>query len=161
MHRALLLKMHETWGETNSPWFIEGSEYKGMAFGEDWAFCMRAKHLGYQLYVHTGVKIGHTKAQVLDEAAYRIYQAQEDELGANGVQHAHRAKIQGGATGRSRSYVVIPQKSKTELTDAVVKQLLQEDACEAILIMDNGSDRSTRCDNAPLQGRTPSRVLQL
>jgi GT2 family glycosyltransferase len=141
MHRSLLLKMQETWGETNSPWFIEGSEYKGMAFGEDWAFCMRAKALGYQLYVHTGVKIGHTKAQVLDEPAYLAYREREDELGANGVQAEHRAKIQGGSVGgKSRSYAVIPQKGKTHLTDAVVKQLLQEDSVEHIFVMDNADE---------------------
>jgi hypothetical protein len=140
MHRSLLIKMHETWGETNSPWFIEGSEYKGMAFGEDWAFCMRAKHLGYQLYVHTGVKIGHTKATVLDEPAYLRYREREDELGANGVQAEHRAKIQGGSSGgRSRSYAVIPQKGKSDLTDAVVRQLVREDAVEGVFIMDNGT----------------------
>jgi hypothetical protein len=142
MHRDLLIKMHEKWGESNSPWFIEGSEYKGMAFGEDWAFCMRAKQLGYQLYIHTGVKIGHTKPQILDEPAYLAYREREDELGANGVQAQHRAKIQGAghSGGKSRSYAVIPQKGKTHLTDAVVKQLLTEDACEAIFIMDNGTE---------------------
>lgn len=140
MHRSLLLKMGEKWGESNSPWFIEGSEYKGMAFGEDWSFCMRAKLLGYQLYVHTGVQIGHTKPQILDEPAYRIYQAREDELGANGIQAEHRAKIQGGgSTSRARTYVVIPQKGHTDLTDAVVKQLLAEDAIEGIIVYDNGS----------------------
>jgi GT2 family glycosyltransferase len=143
MHRDLLVRMEREWGETPYPWFIEGSVYKGMTFGEDWAFCLRAKQLGYPLYVHTGVKIGHAKKQILDEEAYFAYREREDEIGANGVQEAHRSKIQGPSAGggRARSYAVIPQKDKLELTDHVVEQLLRENACEGIFVMDNGSDQ--------------------
>lgn len=61
-----------------SPWFIEGSSYKGMEFGEDWAFCMRLKEMGVDVFVHTGVKIGHVKPAIIDEAAFFEYRAKRD-----------------------------------------------------------------------------------
>lgn len=69
MHRQALEKIGAEYAGV-APWFIEGSVYHGISFGEDWAFCMRAKQLGFPIYVHTGVKIGHEKPQVIDEATF-------------------------------------------------------------------------------------------
>lgn len=54
------------------PWFVEGTA-KGVQFGEDIAFCMRANALGYGVYVHTGVKIGHLKTIELNEEVWDEY----------------------------------------------------------------------------------------
>ena len=70
MHRDCLKKIGEAF-KGNAPWFCEGTVYKGMEFGEDMAFCARAKALEYKIHVHTGAKIGHVKPQIMDEAAYK------------------------------------------------------------------------------------------
>ena len=54
------------------PWFVEGTN-RGVQFGEDVAFCMRASSLGYGVYVHTGVKIGHLKTIELNEEVWDEY----------------------------------------------------------------------------------------
>src|SRR5450756_755286 len=50
MHRSTLLTIGAKYGKP-APWFSEGTIYKGLTFGEDWAFCMRAKDLGIPIYV--------------------------------------------------------------------------------------------------------------
>jgi hypothetical protein len=55
------------------PWFVEGLS-KGVQFGEDIAFCMRASSLGYPTYVHTGVRTGHIKTLELNEELWDEYQ---------------------------------------------------------------------------------------
>lgn len=55
------------------PWFVEGTS-RGVQFGEDIAFCMRANALGFGVYVHTGVKIGHLKTIELNEELWDEYQ---------------------------------------------------------------------------------------
>lgn len=101
VHRSVLEKMHQTYGEP-IPWFAEGTLYKGYQFGEDWAFCMRAKQLGYPIYVHTGIRIGHMKSQIMDEDAYKTYRAKEKRLGENGMQAEHRRRL-GVGTRRQRA----------------------------------------------------------
>jgi len=59
------------------PWFVEGLS-KGVQFGEDIAFCMRASALGFSTYVHTGVKTGHVKAWELNEKAWDEYEAKKN-----------------------------------------------------------------------------------
>lgn len=77
MHRAVLEKMGAEYAGP-APWFVEGTVYHGLSFGEDWAFCMRAKQMGYPVFVHTGVKIGHEKPLVLDELAFLEYKSRRD-----------------------------------------------------------------------------------
>lgn len=61
------------------PWFVEGIN-NGQSFGEDVAFCMRANALKLPIHVHTGVKIGHVKTHVLDEALFDERQAAGREV---------------------------------------------------------------------------------
>ena len=70
MHRTALTKIGAKFTGA-SPWFAEGTVYKGMSFGEDMAFCARAAAMDIPIHVHTGAKIGHVKPQVMDEAAYK------------------------------------------------------------------------------------------
>ena len=77
MHRDCLRKIGREF-EGDAPWFAEGTVYKGMSFGEDTAFCIRAMSLGYPIHVHTGAKIGHVKPQVMDEEAYKRFRAQSE-----------------------------------------------------------------------------------
>lgn len=70
MHRDTLVKIGGKF-QGDSPWFAEGTVYKGMVFGEDIAFCTRAMAMDIPIHVHTGAKIGHVKPQIMDEAAYK------------------------------------------------------------------------------------------
>ena len=65
----------------DSPWFAEGTVYKGMSFGEDTAFCIRAMSVGIPIHVHTGAKIGHVKPQIMDEAAYKRFRTRLKDEG--------------------------------------------------------------------------------
>jgi len=82
VHRKVLTHMHmpypdgfgtDVHGQPNPhPWFVEGLS-KGVQFGEDIAFCMRANALGYGVYVHTGVQTGHLKTIELNEEIWDEY----------------------------------------------------------------------------------------
>lgn len=52
------------------PWYKD-SQAEGEEIGEDIWFCLQAGMLGYDVWVHTGIKIGHVKTFVLDESVYR------------------------------------------------------------------------------------------
>jgi hypothetical protein len=84
VHRNVLIHMNmphpdgfatDVHGQPNPhPWFVEGLS-KGVQFGEDVAFCMRANALGYGVYVHTGVQTGHLKTIELNEEIWDEYVA--------------------------------------------------------------------------------------
>lgn len=84
VHRKVLMHMAlphpdgfatDAHGQPNPhPWFVEGLS-KGVQFGEDVAFCMRANALGYGVYVHTGVQTGHLKTIELNEEIWDEYLA--------------------------------------------------------------------------------------
>lgn len=68
MHRSALEKVR-----ANNPppmeWF-EDTIWNGADMGEDMTFCMRLREAGIPLYVHTGIRIGHVKTQIVDEDTY-------------------------------------------------------------------------------------------
>jgi hypothetical protein len=77
IHRSVLAYMKERYGKLPSglpnpyPWFAEGlSGPHGEAWGEDMAFCMRAKALGIPIHVLTSVKLGHQKHHIIDETYF-------------------------------------------------------------------------------------------
>lgn len=81
VHRQVFVAMSHPWpkgygtlpdGSKNPyPWFIEGLVTPdGEPIGEDVAFCRRVSQLGIPIHVHTGVRCGHVKQYVLDEAYY-------------------------------------------------------------------------------------------
>lgn len=78
MHRDALVKIGAPYYESPYPWFMEGTIYKGLAFGEDWAFCMRAIEAGYPIHVHTGVSLGHIKPTELDEEWFHAFKKWKD-----------------------------------------------------------------------------------
>lgn len=76
VHRSVFARMKEAFAtlpsgaENPYPWFVEGmTSLKGDPFGEDTAFMVRARSLGIPVFVHTGVKVGHVKTQVIGEVA--------------------------------------------------------------------------------------------
>lgn len=149
MHRSALEKIGEAF-DGPSPWFVEGTVYKGMSFGEDWAFCMRAKSIDIPVYVHTGVKIGHVKPNIIDETSWEAYKRVKADIGEEGIKQAFRARI-GAEPGdidirekatpvKAPNYVVIPQKNHSDLTIDLLRQLHNQGDAEKVIVFDNGSD---------------------
>lgn len=96
IHRQVFAAMKAKWGTLESgapspyPWFAEGLVGpQGECWGEDILFCLRAHQLGIPVHVHTGVKLGHVKAQILDEAVYDATRKAQD-VGTPG--HPNRAQ---------------------------------------------------------------------
>lgn len=82
VHRDVLSTMQTKYGRLKNgkrnryPWFVEGIlAPDGMAYGEDIAFCLRARELGIPIHVNTTVKVGHMKTHVLTEDMYQAQQA--------------------------------------------------------------------------------------
>lgn len=64
-HRRVFEKIQKLDGGDPS-WFRE-VVIDGRDFGEDMAFCVRAISAGIEIYVHTGVRVGHIKSAMLGE----------------------------------------------------------------------------------------------
>jgi hypothetical protein len=75
IHRSVLSAMGEEYKHTHDgypnpqPWFGE-TVYKGFEMGEDWTFCAKLVAMEVQLYVHTGIKLGHYKTHNYNEEFY-------------------------------------------------------------------------------------------
>ena len=69
IHRDVLVKMGENFPEP-LPWFQEEVNSFGGLNGEDVTFCLRARSLGFPIYVDTGVKLGHVKGFEINEQVY-------------------------------------------------------------------------------------------
>ena len=68
IHRSVLVAMRERFPEP-FPWFSEGV-LGGKPMGEDVRFCINAGVLGFPVFVHTGIQIGHAKTTVLTAQMY-------------------------------------------------------------------------------------------
>lgn len=75
IHRSVLVAMREKYPEPY-PWFQETVLGTG-PMGEDVTFCVRARLLGYPIFVHTGIPVGHAKVQVLTTEMYRAQRSRE------------------------------------------------------------------------------------
>lgn len=89
MSRGLLLRMVEKYrlkpdGKPNPYIWFEEAQWDGRPYGEDVAFCIKARGTGAKLMVHTGVRVGHLKARILDEARYDAWRAAHDDSGPGG-----------------------------------------------------------------------------
>lgn len=62
---ACLLVHRSVFERLAAPWFVERD-----GLGEDLGFCARLRGAGIPIWVHTGIRIGHVKSWVLDEAMY-------------------------------------------------------------------------------------------
>ena len=71
MHRAMLEHVGEMFKESRYPWFTEGLQSKsGDGYGEDEAFLLRCHLAGYELWIDTGLGLGHVKTVELTEGAW-------------------------------------------------------------------------------------------
>jgi glycosyltransferase involved in cell wall biosynthesis len=76
IHRSVLERIRDHGFNKSYPWFQE-TELSGRPCGEDFTFCLRAGALGIPVWVNTGVKVGHMKAQMLTEAIYAKQRAEK------------------------------------------------------------------------------------
>lgn len=137
MHRDALVKIGEAF-KGEQPWFCESTVYKGVTFGEDWAFCMRAKSLGYDIFVHTGVRIGHVKPHILDQDAFDAYRELRDRIGDGGIVQRHRWRLEDREPADAKTYVAIPFKGKLDMTGALAWQLFEQEEADDVFFLNNG-----------------------
>lgn len=64
IHRSVFGRITAKCGDV--PWFAE-QVIDGRPYGEDLSFCLRAADAGIQLYIHSGVRVGHVKDLQLGE----------------------------------------------------------------------------------------------
>lgn len=69
IHRSVLTKMREREFSRAYPWFQETELGGGYPVGEDIAFCLRARALGFPIAVNLDLRIGHKKDQIVAAAA--------------------------------------------------------------------------------------------
>ena len=70
VHRSVFVKMAERFAKP-CPWFADEVLPSGELRGEDVTFCVRAESLGFPIFVHTGVKVGHVKQHTITEDTFR------------------------------------------------------------------------------------------
>lgn len=133
IHRSVLVAVRDhdlpngkTWGETSFPWFQfapwttpEGAD----VMGEDLTFCYRAAACGIAVHVDTRIEVGHVKSAVIGSAQFYGQFGQGPPV---------------------PNMVVIPVKNRRDLTEPLLKQLVEQDDAARIFVMDNGSNRQTK-----------------
>lgn len=73
IHRTVFEKMAEAFKEP-SPWFAESVLPGGhQEMGEDMTFCLRARSLGFPIYIHTGIQFGHIKEFEITREFYEAW----------------------------------------------------------------------------------------
>jgi GT2 family glycosyltransferase len=65
IHRSVLEAVEKTSGDPAAPWFRETPVAPMSLMGEDMTFCLRCAATGIPVHVHTGVRVGHMKTQML------------------------------------------------------------------------------------------------
>jgi len=70
--REVAVKMREARGKDHAmPWFAHGM-HGNTRIGEDIGFCLSARALGFEVWVDTGLVIGHVKPQIVGPPEYAI-----------------------------------------------------------------------------------------
>lgn len=115
VHRRVLEAMRDS-GNWPRPWvwFAETlyREYDDV-LSEDITFCLRAGSLGFPIFVHTGIEIGHTKTIDFNVATFR--------------------KLKAGIP----RFAVIAGRDRHQMTADLIADL--QGQADAILVYDNGS----------------------
>lgn len=71
VHREVLEEIRKIHGNEPKVWFKE-VERNGNDYGEDITFCQRVREVGYDIYVHTGIEVGHLKMMPLHSGLYKL-----------------------------------------------------------------------------------------
>jgi hypothetical protein len=66
IHRSVLETVEKNTGDRAAPWFREiDSTMPGQLISEDLTFCLRCASAGIPVHVHTGIRVGHVKTQII------------------------------------------------------------------------------------------------
>lgn len=65
IHRSVLEAVEKNTGDRSAPWFRESDCAPGLLLGEDLTFCLRCASAGIPVHVHTGIRVGHVKKQII------------------------------------------------------------------------------------------------
>jgi hypothetical protein len=65
IHRSVLETVEKNTGDRAAPWFRETDSGPGQLLGEDLTFCLRCASAGIPVHVHTGIRVGHVKTQII------------------------------------------------------------------------------------------------
>lgn len=133
VHRSVLEKMGERWPPP-WPWFAETPFYErdeatgepvmatGDAYSEDITFCLRAQAVGFPIYVHTGIRLGHVKEFIADEPAFLT----------------ESAALAEACVPALPTYAVIASKNRPEMLATLRAQL--DGQVTKTFVFDNGYD---------------------
>ena len=136
IHRTALEALAAEYADDAWPWFkfsqwnTDGNAPDVM--GEDYVFSVRCHKAGFPVVVDTKVHVGHIKQHTLHTRDMWV-QFPPESLPVTNV-------------------AVIPVKDNLNYTQALIKQLLADEACHEIVVVDNGSTPKTRkwLDSQPI-----------
>lgn len=137
---AMLVEYPKPW-----PWFAETvtGDGWGDSMSEDITFCLRAGALGFPVHVDTGVRVGHVKPVVVDEAMFR----------------ANRQQPQ--PEPPAPTFVVIPVKGRHEYTLNLLDQLHKQGGYDEIFVFDNAAGTPDAFDGHPAATVIPAAGLNI
>lgn len=95
VHRRVFERIKAAFPDSAPLWWFASGVHNGVAYGEDFFFCLRAKQMGYPIYVHTGVAFPHHKAWIIDQTDFERYMQERDLYGDEQLAVAELAKRKG------------------------------------------------------------------
>jgi GT2 family glycosyltransferase len=136
VHRSVLEAMAVKYPPPR-PWFDETKFYAKDAEGntlwetgdelsEDLTFCLRAEAAGFDVYVHTGIRLGHEKPVEINEQAFLV----------------ESAVLAEACVPALPTYVVIASKNRPEMLANLRGQLAGQTT--EVFVFDNGYDTPPR-----------------
>lgn len=122
IHRRVLEALSKEYAGDAFRWF-KHAQHDGddgpEEMSEDYVFSLRCAKAGFPLYVDTTIEVGHVKKRVLTT---------HDFYAQPGVAPPPR-----------RNVAIIPVKGNLRYTKDLVRQLEADEACDEVVIVDNGS----------------------
>jgi hypothetical protein len=79
VHRDVFEAVAKKYGHLAHPWFSEVERPGGRELGEDIVFCQRVSDVGHDIWVHTGLHVGHMKMQPVTEFGFDQQQAMDPD----------------------------------------------------------------------------------
>jgi hypothetical protein len=71
IHRDVIEDVYREYKDQAYPWFSDVQDGR-KDYGEDLVFCIRARSVGHDVYVHTGIEVGHMKMAPIFSAQYAM-----------------------------------------------------------------------------------------
>ena len=113
VHRSVFETMRDHPEMCQPPyiWF-QDTQIGNVEFGEDMTFCMRAKELGYRIFINTGAEFPHMKVTPLNT---KMFRTQQRERGV--VHHKYEVEVTGEPAPVPSRPSIIPSAETVERTE--------------------------------------------